>query len=162
MQQPNTATSLPLLADGRIHAAERLDNSGQIEANGATNLHTRRSLQNQGVLSLNQLSATGQLLDNQNGEIRAVQADVSSRAFDNRAGKVETVEQLEVSGETVRNQHGQLLSAQDIRIQTRQMDQSGTVAAGRDLSLATQRDLLLTETVKSGRDATFTRKQLMR
>lgn len=156
VQQPNTATSLPLLADGRIHAAERLDNSGQIEANGATNLHTRRSLQNQGVLSLNQLSATGQLLDNQNGEIRAVQADVSSRAFDNRAGKVETVEQLEVSGETVRNQHGQLLSAQDIRIQTKQMDQSGTVAAGRDLSLATQRDLLLTETVKSGRDATLT------
>ena len=156
VQQPNTATSLPLLADGRIHVAEHLDNSGQIESNGATNLHTRRSLQNQGVLSLNQLSATGQLLDNQNGEIRAVQADVSSRAFDNRAGKVETVEQLEVSGETVRNQHGQLLSAQDIRIQTRQMDQSGTVAAGRDLSLATQRDLLLTETVKSGRDATLT------
>ena len=155
VQQPNNATSLPLLADGRIHVAEHLDNSGQIESNGATNLHTRRSLQNQGVLSLNQLSATGQLLDNQNGEIRAVQADVSSRAFDNRAGKVETVEQLEVSGETVRNQHGQLLSAQDIRIQTRQMDQSGTVAAGRDLSLATQRDLLLTETVKSGRDATL-------
>ena len=153
--QPNSVATLPLLADGRIHIAEHISNSGQIAANGAVDLHTQSSLKNQGTLSLNQLTAEGTLLHNQRGVIRASQADVSSQVFDNRAGKVETAEQLVVAGETVRNQNGRLLSAQDVLIQANQMSQSGTVVAGRDLSLVLQKEGTLTETVQSGRDLTL-------
>ena len=68
--QPNSVATLPLLADGRIHIAEHISNSGQIAANGAVDLHTQSSLKNQGTLSLNQLTAEGTLLHNQRGVIR--------------------------------------------------------------------------------------------
>lgn len=154
VRQPNSTISLLLLANGRI-LAEDLDNHGQIETNGQADLTSRKTLSNQGTLALHQLTADGELFNNQNGTIRAVQADISSQLFDNRSGSVETAERLAVFGDTVRNQNGRLRSAQDIRIQANRIDKSGNMAAGRDLSLIIKQDLSLAESLQSGRNLTI-------
>ena len=94
------------LAEGKINV-QRLDNTGNITANGGIDLNNTAQLSNQGQLNLKQLTATGETLNNANGNISAQDTSISVRQFHNQHGQVAT-ERMQIQSHSLDNSHGSL------------------------------------------------------
>ena len=115
------ATTPIALAEGKINV-QRLDNTGNIIANGGIDLSNTAQLSNQGQLNLNQLTAMGETLNNAHGKISAQHADISVRQFHNQQGQV-AAEQMRVDSQRLDNTHGSL-DAQALQLSAHTLDNS--------------------------------------
>ena len=115
------ATTPIALAEGKINV-QRLDNTGNIIANGGIDLSNTAQLSNQGQLNLKQLTATGETLNNAGGKISAQHADISVRQFYNQQGQV-AAEQIRVDSQRLDNTHGSL-DAQALQLSAHTLDNS--------------------------------------
>ena len=115
------ATTPIALAEGKINV-QRLDNTGNITANGGIDLSNTAQLSNQGQLHLKQLTATGETLNNAGGKISAQNAAVSVDQFHNRQGQV-AAEQMQVHSQRLDNTHGSL-DAQALQLSAHELDNS--------------------------------------
>ena len=128
-------SSTPIaLAEGKINAL-RLDNTGNITANGGINLSNTAQLSNQGQLHLKQLTATGETLNNAHGKISAQNADIAVRQFNNQQGQV-TAEQIRVHSQRLDNTHGSL-DARVLQFSAHTLDNSnGAIRSDKNSQLA--------------------------
>ena len=115
------ATTPIALAEGKINV-QRLDNTGNIIANGGIDLSNTAQLSNQGQLNLKQLTAMGETLNNAGGKISAQNAAVSVAQFHNRQGQV-AAEQMQVHSQRLDNTHGSL-DAQALQLSAHTLDNS--------------------------------------
>ena len=115
-------SSTPIaLAEGKINA-QRLDNTGNITANGGIDLSNTAQLSNQGQLHLKQLTATGERLNNAHGKISAQNADIAVRQFHNQQGQV-AADQIRVHSQRLDNTHGSL-DARVLQLSAHTLDNS--------------------------------------
>ena len=128
-------SSTPIaLAEGKINA-QRLDNTGNITANGGIDLSNTAQLSNQGQLHLKQLTATGETLNNAHGKISAQNADVAVRQFHNQQGQV-AAEQIRVHSQRLDNTQGSL-DARALQLSAHTLDNSnGTIHSDQNSQLA--------------------------
>lgn len=128
-------SSTPIaLAEGKINV-QRLDNTGNITANGGIDLSNTAQLNNQGQLNLKQLTAMGETLNNAGGKISAQNAAVSVAQFHNRQGQV-AAEQMQVHSQRLDNTHGSL-DAQALQLSAHTLDNSnGAIRSDKNTQLA--------------------------
>ena len=128
-------SSTPIaLAEGKINV-QRLDNTGNITANGGIDLSNTAQLSNQGQLHLKQLTATGETLNNAGGKISAQNADIAVRQFNNQQGQV-AAEQIRVDSQRLDNTHGSL-DAQALQLSAHTLDNSnGAIRSDKNTQLA--------------------------
>ena len=128
-------SSTPIaLAEGKINAL-RLDNTGNITANGGINLSNTAQLSNQGQLHLKQLTATGETLNNAHGKISAQNADIAVRQFNNQQGQV-AAEQIRVHSQRLDNTQGSL-DARVLQLSADTLDNSnGAIRSDQNSQLA--------------------------
>ena len=170
-------TAPVVLPDGRIQTDRLLNDGGQITANGAADLTVTQQLDNQAELALNRLQAGGQKLNNQHGQIRAQQAELTANQTDNRHGSIDAGRlsirspeldnrsgrirsnhstELQISG-SLDNRSGQISSAQNVSIHDNgqnslRIDNSqGSILAGNDAAIQAK-DLTGSGTLAAGRD----------
>jgi filamentous hemagglutinin len=128
------ATTPIALAEGKINV-QRLDNTGNITANGGIDLSNTAQLNNQGQLNLKQLTAMGETLNNAGGKISAQNAAVSVAQFHNRQGQV-AAEQMQVHSQRLDNTHGSL-DAQALQLSAHTLDNSnGAIRSDKNTQLA--------------------------
>ena len=128
------ATTPIALAEGKINV-QRLDNTGNITANGGIDLSNTAQLNNQGQLNLKQLTAMGETLNNAGGKISAQNAAVSVAQFHNRQGQV-AAEQMRVDSQRLDNTHGSL-DAQALQLSAHTLDNSnGAIRSDKNTQLA--------------------------
>ena len=128
------ATTPIALAEGKINAL-RLDNTGNITANGGIDLSNTAQLSNQGQLHLKQLTATGETLNNAHGKISAQNADIAVRQFNNQQGQV-AAEQMRVDSQRLDNTHGSL-DARALQLSAHTLDNSnGAIRSDKNTQLA--------------------------
>ena len=128
------ATTPIALAEGKIDAL-RLDNTGNITANGGIDLSNTAQLSNQGQLHLKQLTATGETLNNAHGKISAQNADIAVRQFNNQQGQV-AAEQMRVDSQRLDNTHGSL-DARALQLSAHTLDNSnGAIRSDKNTQLA--------------------------
>lgn len=128
------ATTPIALAEGKINV-QRLDNTGNITANGGIDLSNTAQLSNQGQLHLKQLTATGETLNNAGGKISAQNAAVSVAQFHNRQGQL-AAEQIRVDSQRLDNTHGSL-DAQALQLSAHTLDNSnGAIRSDKNTQLA--------------------------
>ena len=109
-------TAPVVLPDGRIQTDRLLNDGGQITANGAANLTVTQQLDNQAELALNRLQAGGQKLNNQHGQIRAQQAELTADQTDNRHGSID-VGRLSIRSPELDNRSGHIRSNHSTELQ---------------------------------------------
>ena len=128
-------SSTPIaLAEGKINV-QRLDNTGNITANGGIDLSNTAQLSNQGQLHLKQLTATGETLNNVGGKISAQNADIAVRQFNNQQGQL-AAEQMQVHSQRLDNTHGSL-DAQALQLSAHTLDNSnGAIRSDKNTQLA--------------------------
>ena len=128
-------SSTPIaLAEGKINV-QRLDNTGNITANGGIDLSNTAQLSNQGQLHLKQLTATGETLNNVGGKISAQNADIAVRQFNNQQGQL-AAEQIRVDSQRLDNTHGSL-DAQALQLSAHTLDNSnGAIRSDKNTQLA--------------------------
>lgn len=128
-------SSTPIaLAEGKINV-QRLDNTGNITANGGIDLSNTAQLSNQGQLHLKQLTATGETLNNAGGKISAQNADIAVRQFNNQQGQL-AAEQMQVHSQRLDNTHGSL-DAQALQLSAHTLDNSnGAIRSDKNTQLA--------------------------
>ncbi len=128
------ATTPIALAEGKINAL-RLDNTGNITANGGIDLSNTAQLSNQGQLHLKQLTATGETLNNTGGKISAQNADIAVRQFNNQQGQV-AAEEMRVDSQRLDNTHGSL-DARALQLSAHTLDNSnGAIRSDKNTQLA--------------------------
>ena len=128
------ATTPIALAEGKINV-QRLDNTGNITANGGIDLSNTAQLSNQGQLHLKQLTATGETLNNARGKISAQNADIAVRQFNNQQGQL-AAEQIRVDSQRLDNTHGSL-DAQALQLSAHTLDNSnGAIRSDKNTQLA--------------------------
>ena len=128
------ATTPIALAEGKINV-QRLDNTGNITANGGIDLSNTAQLSNQGQLHLKQLTAMGETLNNAGGKISVQNAAVSVAQFHNRQGQV-AAEQMQVHSQRLDNTHGSL-DAQALQLSAHTLDNSnGAIRSDKNTQLA--------------------------
>ncbi|WP_066078902.1 two-partner secretion domain-containing protein, partial [Bergeriella denitrificans] len=130
-----TAAHSPTLADGNITVTDSLANSGEITANNGTDLSTRNGLGNHAELSLNTLTVSGALFDNQSGSISAKQANITATAFDNRSGSLVASESIRIRNQSVDNRNGSLQSGGVLMVDTVSFDNSDGQTAALDTDI---------------------------
>ena len=128
-------SSTPIaLAEGKINA-QRLDNTGNITANGGIDLSNTAQLSNQGQLHLKQLTATGETLNNAHGKISAQNANIAVRQFHNQQGQV-AAEQIRVHSQRLDNTQGSL-DARALQLSAHTLDNSnGAIRSDQNSQLA--------------------------
>ena len=128
-------SSTPIaLAEGKINV-QRLDNTGNITANGGIDLSNTAQLSNQGQLHLKQLTATGETLNNAGGKISAQNADIAVRQFNNQQGQL-AAEQMRVDSQRLDNTHGSL-DARALQLSAHTLDNSnGAIRSDKNTQLA--------------------------
>ena len=128
-------SSTPIaLAEGKINV-QRLDNTGNIIANGGIDLSNTAQLSNQGQLHLKQLTATGETLNNAGGKISAQNADIAVRQFNNQQGQL-AAEQMRVDSQRLDNTHGSL-DARALQLSAHTLDNSnGAIRSDKNTQLA--------------------------
>lgn len=128
------ATTPIALAEGKINV-QRLDNTGNITANGGIDLSNTAQLSNQGQLHLKQLTATGETLNNAGGKISAQNADIAVRQFNNQQGQL-AAEQMRVDSQRLDNTHGSL-DARALQLSAHTLDNSnGAIRSDKNTQLA--------------------------
>jgi len=128
------ATTPIALAEGKINV-QRLDNTGNITANGGIDLSNTAQLSNQGQLHLKQLTATGETLNNAHGKISAQNADIAVRQFNNQQGQL-AAEQMRVDSQRLDNTHGSL-DARALQLSAHTLDNSnGAIRSDKNTQLA--------------------------
>lgn len=128
------ATTPIALAEGKINV-QRLDNTGNITANGGIDLSNTAQLSNQGQLHLKQLTATGETLNNTGGKISAQNADIAVRQFNNQQGQV-AAEEMRVDSQRLDNTHGSL-DARALQLSAHTLDNSnGAIRSDKNTQLA--------------------------
>ena len=128
------ATTPIALSEGKINV-QRLDNTGNITANGGIDLSNTDQLSNQGQLNLKQLTAMGETLNNAHGKISAQNADIAVRQFNNQQGQL-AAEQMRVDSQRLDNTHGSL-DARALQLSAHTLDNShGAIRSDQSSQLA--------------------------
>ena len=128
------ATTPIALAEGKINV-QRLDNTGNITANGGIDLSNTDQLSNQGQLNLKQLTAMGETLNNAHGKISAQNADIAVRQFHNQKGQL-AAERMQVDSQRLDNTHGSL-DARALQLSAHTLDNShGAIRSDQSSQLA--------------------------
>ncbi|WHZ11507.1 MAG: Putative large exoprotein involved in heme utilization or adhesion of ShlA/HecA/FhaA family [Burkholderiaceae bacterium] len=104
-----TTAPAQVLPTGRIQAAQGVQNSGQILANGATDVTTSQSLANSGTLNVRNLSATGSF-DNSQGQTQVESFAGAQTSFANQGGRFFSTADLNLSAQSLDNSGGQIQS----------------------------------------------------
>ncbi|HFC8495723.1 TPA: hemagglutinin repeat-containing protein, partial [Neisseria subflava] len=137
-----------LKADG-----SRFDNrQGNILAHSA-DIHSSHSDNRGGALAAGSLKLDGTRLDNRQGTIRSnSQSDIRlSDGLNNQQGEITTAGSLKLAADNITNQDGSILAGQDIGLDARVLDGSGTLAAGRDAALKLSADFDSSADIEAGR-----------
>lgn len=137
-----------LKADG-----SRFDNrQGDILAHSA-DIHSSHSDNRGGALAAGSLKLDGTRLDNRQGTIRSnSQSDIRlSDGLNNQQGEITTAGSLKLAADNITNQDGSILAGQDIGLDARVLDGSGTLAAGRDAALKLSADFDSSGDIEAGR-----------
>ena len=190
----NPTTPVPL-ADGFIQTQDTLNNSGSLNANGGVDLTAKSGLTNTAELNVNRLAVSGEVLDNTNAKITAQttaihtdtvhnqqgeftaaqQLNITAHQLDNRAGKLQSVNDadLAVSG-SLNNQGGEIVAnntlnihdnqaktlridntdgkivAKDVSLQSKSLNNQGNLAAGNQLSIDLKDDFTIERDLTAG------------
>uniref|UniRef100_UPI0027E0A540 two-partner secretion domain-containing protein n=2 Tax=Neisseria lactamica TaxID=486 RepID=UPI0027E0A540 len=137
-----------LKADG-----SRFDNrQGDILAHSA-DIHSSHSDNRGGALAAGSLKLDGTRLDNRQGDIRSnSQSDIRlSDGLNNQQGEITTAGNLKLTADNITNQDGSILAGQDIGLDARVLNGSGTLAAGRDAALKLSADFDSSGNIEAGR-----------
>lgn len=137
-----------LKADG-----SRFDNrQGDILAHSA-DIHSSHSDNRGGALAAGSLKLDGTRLDNRQGAIRSnSQSDIRlSDGLNNQQGEITTAGSLKLAADNITNQDGSILAGQDIGLDARVLNGSGTLAAGRDAALKLSADFDSSGNIEAGR-----------
>ncbi|MFQ3039108.1 hemagglutinin repeat-containing protein [Neisseria cinerea] len=137
-----------LKADG-----SRFDNrQGDILAHSA-DIHSSHSDNRGGALAAGSLKLDGTRLDNRQGTIRSnSQSDIRlSDGLNNQQGEITTAGSLKLAADNITNQDGSILAGQDIGLDARVLNGSGTLAAGRDAALKLSTDFDSSGDIEAGR-----------
>lgn len=137
-----------LKADG-----SRFDNrQGDILAHSA-DIHSSHSDNRGGALAAGSLKLDGTRLDNRQGTIRSnSQSDIRlSDGLNNQQGEITTAGSLKLAADNITNQDGSILAGQDIGLDARVLNGSGTLAAGRDAALKLSADFDSSGNIEAGR-----------
>ena len=105
-------TNAPTFADGTIQTRGALNNSGNIIANGQTNVTAQHGLHNAGQMAIHQLNAKGSAFNNHNGTLISDKAHIQTNNLNNQNGNITTRQQLAIETAQLNNANGQLLSAE--------------------------------------------------
>ncbi|WP_159917525.1 hemagglutinin repeat-containing protein [Pantoea sp. 18069] len=134
--QPAVATEA--LRRGRIYTTERLDNTGQLLANGATDVKAIRSFVNRAAANLRELHSED-LLDNRKGVLQLQRLTGAQMSVLNAEGSIFVATDLRLVARHIDNTHGALRSAQSLSAEARTVtNDAGTLSAAADLTLHAQ------------------------
>jgi len=133
---PDPAPATLALPRGSIHVAHRLTNTGQLLANGATDVKAIQSFVNSAAANLGTLHTEG-LLDNRRGVLQLQRLTGAQTSVLNTAGSLTVAHDLRLMAHRIDNTGGFLGSAQSLSAQasTLTSDAASTLNALGDLSL---------------------------
>uniref|UniRef100_UPI000D305496 two-partner secretion domain-containing protein n=1 Tax=Neisseria weaveri TaxID=28091 RepID=UPI000D305496 len=158
-------------ASADITAGE-LDNSGSVQANAlninaklsntdtieAGSLNIDGNIRNSGRLNTDRITARSQTLDNSQGRITAHQSGslTVSDGLNNDGGQIHSQGNLDIGDNRadtleVRNNQGSILAGNDLNIQAKSLDNSGTTRANRDTVIKLKESFANSKTLESGR-----------
>ncbi len=137
-----------------------LDNSeqGRMVSGKRSQVNAATLYNRQGSIDAGGLHIQTQALDNRQGRIRTNEMlDIqASGSLNNQSGQISSAGQLAIHDQQahtllIDNADGHMLAGSDGRIQSQKLARQGTLAAGRDLSLALQDDFSVTQDISAGR-----------
>jgi filamentous hemagglutinin len=132
-QAPEAAEAV--LRHGRIHLSQRLVNTGQLLANGMTDVKTVTSFVNRGAANLRELHSEG-LLDNRKGALQLQRLSGAQTAVLNTQGSLFVASDLRLVAHHIDNTGGALHGAQSLSAEARTLtNDAGTLSAGGNLTL---------------------------
>lgn len=137
-QEPASATPFPALPRGSIHVSQRLQNTGQLLANGPTDVKAIHSFVNNAAAQLRTLHIEG-LLDNRGGTLQLQQFSGAQTSVLNAAGALVTASDLRLVANHVDNTGGFIGTPQSLSASVgATVNNAGTLSAGKDLTLQGQ------------------------
>ncbi|MEG1770536.1 MAG: filamentous hemagglutinin N-terminal domain-containing protein, partial [Comamonas sp.] len=140
----DAAPEAPAVADaplrrGTIHISQRLENTGQLLANGATDVKAIHSFVNSAAANLRELHSEG-LLDNRQGVLQLQRLTGAQTSVLNAEGALLVAGDLRLVAHHIDNTGGVLGSAQSLSAEARTItNDAGTLSAGQDLTLKAQK-----------------------
>ncbi|MEN5171141.1 hemagglutinin repeat-containing protein [Acinetobacter higginsii] len=128
-------------ADGVILVENQLNNqSGKISNNNDTALKVTDKINNTGgELQLPELKFTGQVFENQGGKLSANQIDIQASNVNNQKGQLNAVQALEIRSQQLNNQAGNIQSEQALKIDSKTINnQDGKLLAVNNVELQSE------------------------
>ena len=128
-------------ADGVILVENQLNNqSGKISNNNDTALKVTDKINNTGgELQLPELKFTGQVFENQGGKLSANQIDIQASNVNNQKGQLNAVQALEIRSQQLNNQAGSIQSEQALKIDSKTINnQEGKLLAVNNVELQSE------------------------
>ena len=127
------------LRRGKIHISQRLKNTGQLLANGVTDVKAIHSFVNNAAANLGELHNEG-LLDNRKGALQLQRLTGAQTSVLNAEGSFVVADKLRIVAHHIDNTGGVLGSAQSLSAEARTItNDAGTLSAGQDLTLKAQK-----------------------
>ncbi|MDK4706649.1 hemagglutinin repeat-containing protein [Kingella negevensis] len=140
--QPNTGhagnTVTPTqLAEGMIQTKGEFNHSGSLNANGGVDLTAKSGLTNTAELNVNRLVVSGEVLGNTNAKITAQTTDIHTDTVHNQQGEFTAVQQLNITAHQLDNRAGKLQSVNDadLAVSGSLNNQGGEIAANHALNI---------------------------
>jgi len=120
---------------GRIHLTQRLVNTGQLLANGVTDVKSITSFVNSGAANLRELHSEG-LLDNRKGTLQLQRLAGAQTSVLNAQGSLFVASDLHLTAHHLDNSAGALHGAQSLSVEAGSViNNAGTLSASGDLTL---------------------------
>lgn len=128
-----------VLAAGSIQVTQSLENTGQLIANGATDVRVSQSLRNSGTAQVRKLHSDGSL-DNSHGSLVAQEFSGTQTTFQNRSGSVFVQSDVNFSVQSMDNTSGSIGSAQALAVNAQGdvINSDGALTAGKNLRVQSQ------------------------
>ncbi|MCD2511654.1 hemagglutinin repeat-containing protein [Comamonas endophytica] len=145
---PSPDPAPPTLADGQIHVAQRLTNTGLLTANGTTDVKAIHSFTNSAIAHLGHLHSEG-LLDNRRGTLQMQRLTGAQGSVMNQGGSMSVAGDLRLVARQLDNTGGTIASAGSLTAKVPSItNDAGTLRAAGDLTvkgetLSNQRNALL-------------------
>jgi len=137
--QPAPPSAQPALERGSIHVVQRLANTGELLANGPTDIKAIHSLANSATARLRHLHSEG-LLDNRQGTLQMQRLTGAQASLQNQGGSILVADDLRlVVARQIDNTGGTIGSARGLNIKAQTVtNDAGTLSAGADITLNAQ------------------------
>lgn len=124
---------------GYINVKEQLNNDkGGIVAYGVVDLTTNNVLENrEGKINLGHIKVQGENFNNDQGQLTAQQADISTSTLSNQSGQITVNKNLNIQSKIANNDKGIIQTVERIDLQTTDQlsNREGKIASGQQLNI---------------------------